>query len=225
MFLLPVCVFAGEDMKITETAIRRRRLYLLRLDDGRELAVDRQTFDESPYRVDGAITEEELERLLHTSQYNRARERALYLLGLRDYACGELEQKLHTEAPPEIAGAVVARLREVGLLDDERYAHRMAHHLSEYKRYPRRRIVQELCHRGVNPEIARQAAEALDGEDFEQALALLQKKYYNKLNDPDSRRRVTAALVRRGFTYTAIRRAMEELAPGMENSEENDQWL
>ena len=41
-------------MKIVETAIRRRRLYLMRLEDGREMPVDRQTFDESPYRVDGA---------------------------------------------------------------------------------------------------------------------------------------------------------------------------
>ena len=212
-------------MKIVEAAIRRRRLYLLRLEDGRELSVDRQTFDESPYRVEGDITEEELENLLHTSQYNRARERALYLLGLRDYACGELEKKLYTEATPEIAAAVVTRLQEVGLLDDERYAQRMARHLSEMKRYPRRRIVQELCQRGVDAETARMAAESLDGEDYEQALALLKKKYYNKLNDPEGRRRVTAALARRGFTYTAIRRAMEEISPEMENSEENDQWL
>ncbi len=212
-------------MKILETAIRRRRLYLLKLDDGRELTVDRQTFDESPYRADGDITEAELEQLLHTSQYNRARERALYLLGLRDHACGELEKKLYTEATLEIAAAVVARLQEVGLLDDPRYAHRMARHLSEVKRYPRRRIQQELCRRGVAFDTAREAVDALDGEDFQQALALLQKKYYNKLNDPDDRRRVTAALARRGFAYTAIRRAMEELGAATENSEENDQWL
>ncbi len=212
-------------MKILETAIRRRRLYLLRLEDGRELPVDRQTFDESPYRVDGDITEEQLDSLLQTSQYNRARERALYLLGLRDYACGELEQKLHTEASPEIASAVVDRLKEVGLLDDEQYARRMARHLSEYKQYPHRRIIQELCRRGVAPAIAQEAADSLECEDFQQALALLQKKYYNKLNDPDDRRRVTAALARRGFSYTAIRRAMEELGSAMENSEENDQWL
>lgn len=212
-------------MKILETAIRRRRLYLLRLEDGRELAVDRQTFDESPYRVDGDITEDQLEALLQTSQYNRARERALYLLGLRDYACGELEQKLHTEATPEIAAAVVSRLQEVGLLNDEQYARRMAGHLREYKQYPHRRVVQELCRRGVAPDVAREAADSLEGDDFQQALALLEKKYYNKLNDPDDRRRVTAALARRGFTYTVIRRAMEELSPGTENSEENDQWL
>lgn len=198
-------------MRITEAAVRRRRLYLLRLDNDAEHTVDRQTFDESPYRVGVEITEEQLETLLAQSQYNRARERALYLLGLRDYACGELEKKLYTEATPEVAASVVDRLREVGLLDDARYAVRLARHLSEYKQYPRRRIEQELRHRGIDPATVSDAVAALGGEDFEQALALLEKKYYNKLSTPEDRRRVTAALARRGFSYGAIRRAMDAL--------------
>lgn len=209
-------------MKILETAIRRRRLYLLRLEDGTETTIDRQTFDESSYRVGSDITPEQLETLLNASQYNRARERALYLLGLRDYGCRELEQKLHTEATPEIAAAVVARLTEVGLLDDSRFAVRLARHLSEIKQYPARRILQELRHRGVDALTAQEAVDALDCEDYTQALALLQKKYYNKLNTTEDRARVTAALARRGFTYTAIRQAMDAFGAEME---ENDPWL
>lgn len=198
-------------MKIIEVSRRRRQLYCLTFEGGDPIEVDVRTFDESPYRVGCAITEEQLNTLLAISQYNRARERALYLLGLRDYACKELEQKLHTEAPPEIAASVVARLCEVGLLDDERYAARLARALSEEKHYPRRRIEQELRRRGIAPLLAQTAAEEVDGEDFEQALALLERKYYNKLDDPDSRRRVIAALARRGFSYGAIRRAFEAL--------------
>ena len=55
------------------------------------------------------------------------------------------------------------------------------------------------------------AVAALDGDDLQQALALLEKKYYNKLNTPEDRRRVIAALARRGFSYGAIRAAMERL--------------
>lgn len=208
-------------MKITETAIRRRRLYLLKLEDGRELSVDRQTFDESPYRVGMDITPEQLETLLTTSQYNRARERALYLLGLRDYACHELQQKLLTEATPEIASSVVERLAEVGLLDDAAYARRLARHLTEFKQYPRRRVEQELRRKGLAQDHVRDAVDSLDGEDFALALALLEKKYYNKVKDPKGRQQVTAALARRGFSYGAIRRAMEEF--GLQN-EENEPW-
>lgn len=198
-------------MKIIEVSRRRRQLYLLTFEGGDPIEVDVRTFDESPYTEGSDITEEQLNTLLATSQYNRARERALYLLGLRDYACKELEQKLYTEAPPETAAAVVERLRQVGLLDDQRYAARLARSLSEGKHYPRRRIEQELRRRGISSVLIRAAVSELEGEDYEQALALLQKKYYNKLNDPDSRRRVIAALARRGFSYGAIRRAFDAL--------------
>lgn len=205
-------------MKIVEITRLRRSLYRLDFEDGDAVEVDVRTLDESPYRAGCAITEEQLDTLLAASQYNRARERALYLLGLRDYACKELEQKLYTEADPDVAAAVVERLRQVGLLDDERYAARLARSLSEVKHYPRRRIEQELRHRGIDPLTAQSAVEELDSEDFEQALALLERKYYNKLSDPDSRRRVIAALARRGFSYGAIRRAMD--AFGVPDDEE-----
>lgn len=198
-------------MKILSITRQRRRLYRLDFDCGDPVELDVTTFDESPYREGADLTEEQLYTLLAASQHNRARERALYLLGLRDYSCHELEQKLCSEAPPAIAAAVVERLREVGLLDDERYATRLAHSLSETKLYPRRRIEQELRHRGISAVLIQEVVSELEGEDYEQALALLQKKYYNKLDDPDSRRRVIAALARRGFGYGAIRRALDAL--------------
>lgn len=210
-------------MRITQVERRRRRLYQLWLDGTEGPSVDVTTFDESPYKMGSELTEDQLESLLHTSQYNRARERALYLLGLRDYACRELEKKLTTEATPEIAAAVVERLREVGLLDDERYAARAAASMSQYKQYPRRRVEQELRRRGVDPALAQAAVEDLDQEDFQQALALIEKRYYNKMNDSVSRQRVMAALGRRGFGYSAIRRAMEMFgAQTQTDSEENE---
>ena len=47
----------------------------------------------------------------------------------------------------------------------------------------------------------------------EMLLELLQKKYARYLTDPDDRKsaeKVTAALVRRGFTYQQIRYALED---------------
>lgn len=213
-------------MIITEARRRRRSLYLLVLDGQDGPTVDLRTFDESAYRVGGAITEEQLEALLETSEYNRAHDRALYLLGLRDHACKELEKKLLTEARPEIAARVVERLTEVGLLDDERYAARMAQSLSRSKQYPKRRVAQELRRRGVDGETADLATEEIACEDFQQALALIEKKYYNKMNDRDARERVKAALARRGFSFTAIRQAFAEYdETAQTHFEENEtQW-
>ena len=198
-------------MKILSVTRQRRRLYRLELEDADPVEVDVSTFDESPYREGSDLTAQQLNTLLAASQYRRAHDRALYLLGLRDYACKELEQKLCTEADPATAAAVVARLCEVGLLDDGRYAARLARSLSEGKHYPRRRIEQELRRRGVSSVLIQTVVSDLEGEDFEQALAILERKYYNKLDDPDSRRRAIAALARRGFSYGAIRRAMDAM--------------
>ena len=207
-------------MVITEIQRLRRHLYKLILDGAEGPEVDVRTFDESPYRVGDTILPEQVEALVARSQYDRAHDKALYLLGLRDYACKELEKKLCADACPAVAAAVVERLREVGLLDDVAYATRMALSLATYKQYPRRRVVQELVRRGVSRELAQQAAEDNDTEDFQQALAILQKKYYNKLNDRDSRQRVMAALVRRGFSYGAIRQAMEAYDANLDAEEQ-----
>ena len=214
-------------MIITEARRRRRSIYLLVLDGQEGPTVDVRTFDESAFCVGGGITEEQLTALLETSEYNRARDRALYLLGLRDYACKELTKKLLTEARPEIAVRVVARLSEVGLLDDERYAERLAQSLSRSRQYPKRRVAQELMRRGVDRETASVAAEEISCEDFEQALALIEKKYYNKMTDRDCRQKVMAALARRGFSYEAIRRAIAVYDENAQTDfEENEtEWL
>ncbi len=210
-------------MQITEVRRRRRSLYLLVLDGQEGPTVDVKTFDESVYKEGAFITDEGLENLLKTSEYNRARERALYLLGLRDYACRELEKKLLTEARPAIAAQVIERLVDVGLLDDERYAARMAHSLSRTKGYPKRRVAQELQRRGVDRETAGFAAEELEIADFQQALALIEKKYYNKMTDRPSRDKVMAALARRGFSFEAIRRAFSLFDEATQTDfEEND---
>ena len=213
-------------MRITEAARRRRSLYLLSLDSGETVEMDVRTFDDSPYGVGGEISPEQLAALLALSRYNRAYDRALYQLGLRDYACREIEKKLLTEVDPDTAARVVERLQELGLLDDERYAENAAHSMSRYKQYPRRRVEQELRRRGVEPDTARTVAEGLDTEDLQLALALIRKKYYNKLNSLEERQRVAAALGRRGFSYGVIRRAMEAFAAGqdMDSEEFEEIW-
>ena len=195
-------------MVITGISRRRRRLYQLSVDGTEGPLVDVTTFDESPYREGSTLTEAQMEALLELSDYNRARERALYLLSLRDYAAGELEKKLREEAAPETAHRVVEKLTEYKLLDDEAYAARRAQSLSRHKQYPRRRVMQELLRRGVERETAQNAVEELETEDYQQALAILRKKYYNKLSDKESRQKVMAALARRGFGFDAVRRAL-----------------
>ena len=178
-------------MIITEIRKRRGTLYLLVLDGEPAMTVDARTFDESPYRPGGVIDDGQLRELLEQSARRRAREKALYLLSLRDHSRAELEDKLRRGEGREL------RLR---------------------KRYPLRRTVQELTARGGDREIALQAAGEPETDDAALALELLRKKYYNRLQTEEDRRRVRAALARRGFGGGDIRRAMEAFG------EENGGW-
>lgn len=198
----------GGPMIITELRRQRRSLYRMMLDGCDGPLVDVRTFDDSPYCAGGAISDEELAALLALSEKNRARDKALYLLGLRDYGCRELERKLTLEYAQPVAHSTVQRLCEQGLIRDDAYAARLAQRLSRDRHYSRRRIRQELLRRGIDRELAVAATENLEDEDFEQALALIEKSYYNKMNDRDSRQKVMAALARRGFGYGAVRQAM-----------------
>lgn len=197
-------------MKITAAKRIRGQQYALTLGDGDEtIEIDRATFDHSGLRIGSDIDGAQLEALLQTATYNRVRSRALYYLTDRDYAAGELVTKLCRMTDRETATAVVERLCEVGLVNDRAYAERQAQNMAEYRLYPRRRILQELRAKGIDRDIAEEAVAALETEDFELALALLRKKYYNKLSDDAARARTAAALARYGFGYGTVRRAVE----------------
>ena len=197
-------------MTITEIRKRRGRLYLLVLDGEPAMTVDIRTVEESPYRVGSSLSEEELRALLDESGRRRAEEKAVYLLSRGDHSRRGLEEKLRRSSGREAAAQAAQRMEELGYVNDERYALRLARDLTERKLYPRRRAVQELCARGVDRELAVRAVEETEKEDLDKALELIAKKQYNRLHDEDGRRKAGAALARYGFDGGTIRRALAQ---------------
>ena len=202
-------------MIITDVRKRRGRLYQLYLDGEPAVTVDAAAFDESPYRMGGRIDDDQLRELLEAGSRRRAREKALYLLSMRDHSRGELEQKLRQTAGAQAAEETAARM-------DEAYARRLARDLLARKHYPRRRLAQELTGKGIDHALAEEAAaeamEEAETDDGQQALELLRKKYYNRLYDENARRKTAAALARYGFGGDAVRRAMEAALSDQEDS-------
>ena len=141
---------------------------------------------------------------------------------MRDHSRGELEQKLRQTAGAQAAEETAARMEELGLVDDEAYARRLARDLLARKHYPRRRLAQELTGKGIDRALAEEAAaeamEEAETDDGQQALELLRKKYYNRLYDENARRKTAAALARYGFGGDAVRRAMEAALSDQEDS-------
>jgi len=135
--------------------------------------------------------------------------RAVWYLGRRDYGMQELRQKLLRQrrgkpAPGEEAcEQVITRLLELGYLDDERTARRLAESLSA-KGYGARAIAFELRRRGIEEEAEPPAT------DDERLADLLQTKYAARLGDERGRHAVYQALLRRGYRHADIRSAIQE---------------
>ena len=102
-------------------------------------------------------------------------------------------------------------MAELGLVNDEAYAQRLAEELFRRKGYSPARIEQELIARGVARETAYEAARAIEGDPLERLAALLESKYAPSYKGTErDRRRVVNALQRLGYSFFDIRRAMEE---------------
>ena len=121
----------------------------------------RPTF-ESPYKVGSSLSDEQLERLVEESRRRRSREKALYLLSLRDYSRSELEKKLRRDFDENTARETAGRIEELGLINDTSFARNRAKDLMKRKLYPSRRIFQELLALGVDRETAQEAVDGLD---------------------------------------------------------------
>jgi regulatory protein len=137
---------------------------------------------------------------------------ALKLLGARDYAEKELRSRLSSRAAAETdIDHAVARLRELGFLDESRFARGKAEDAASRRLVGKRRILGELEGREVEKEVIERAVEdAYEGRD-EAALALahLETRLRNflregALEDEKTLQRAYGRLRRAGFRHADV---------------------
>ena len=141
----------------------------------------------------------------------RAFERALGALAHRERTTAELAAWLEErgfEAPA--VDAALARLIEIGELDDERFARRYAEDKRELRGWGCDRIREALLARGLERALVTRALGEAEGEELERAIELLVRRG-QALADDAARQRALAYLARRGYdsetAYEAVRRA------------------
>lgn len=213
-------------MKIISVTRYKGSTYEAELDDGRKLYLHADIITDFGIRAGMETDRGTLRKIVYASNFRRAYQRALYLLDYRDYTYSEMFGKLVENYKSEpLCTAVMKRLTEHGFIDDVRYAERMARKLVEIKRFGYRRCRRELMQKGISQFIAEDAL-APYGEAFEENLAeLLKTKHSRYLTDREDRKsieKVKSALVRYGYDFTEINRAVKEYfecADGLE--EEN----
>ena len=212
-------------MKILNITPGKGKLYEITLEDEQKLWLHADLVQSEFLRPGDDLDEERIASLKRQAAEHRAYEYGLYLLEKRGYSYRELYDKLMA-APNAQEDAVLAALEKLtryGFLNDALYAEQLARHFVEGKKFGLRRAEYEMRHRGLSQtDIDDALAEYDNAETISaQLLELLQKKYARYLTDPDDRKsteKVTAALVRRGYTFQQIRYAIEDYYAWLEEN-------
>ena len=160
------------------------------------------------------IERTELKKIVYASNFRRAYEYALYRLDYRDYSAEEIYEKLlETYKNESLCLEVVKKLARAGIINDERYAEKLARKLVESKKLGYRRTVREMAQKGLTEDTIEKALEQYDSAFGENLRTLLRGKYSRFLTDREDRKsveKVKSALVRLGYGYDEINRCVAE---------------
>lgn len=146
----------------------------------------------------------------------KAMERAGNILSYHSLSAAQLNDRLMEKGEsPEDAAAVVARLLELGYLNDLEYGRLLVRQCTG-KGYGPARIRQELRKRKLDPETVEQALEDYCSDGDKLVRFIHQKLRGDPAPDRAAVKRVTDALFRRGYSWdeidSALRQYMEETA-------------
>ncbi|MCB6502068.1 recombination regulator RecX [Colidextribacter sp. 210702-DFI.3.9] len=189
--------------------------WLAMLEDGSILRVGQQEIADFALYAGRELTEEEAAALTAGLRSRQMRERALELLSRKPQSRRELTRKLNEwGAGPEEADAVCDRMEELGYLNEAAYAARIVEVYSA-RGFGEKKLRDELYRRGVPREEWDEALARV--EDSTQAIDdFLQKKLTGWTGDRKQLQKVTAALARRGFSWSDIRDALARYETGID---------
>lgn len=203
-------------MQTQLTLVSVRRVHsraVLTLSSGETVSMPRAMLKERPYRGGTPFDLAAHEAFIRERSYPYAMEKAVALLAMRSRTERELREALRLAAYQEaVIERVIERMSEAGYVDDAGFAKGWASSRTS-KSMGARRIRMELRQKGVAQETIEETLSALNEDDlFEGAMKAARKAAHGKdPSSPADRQKITAALLRRGYDYSAARRAIAVL--------------
>lgn len=198
-------------MRITEISKYKGSTMCVIFDDSSRIYIHEKILSEYHLKEGINVPEEAVEEIVAANDFRRARERALYLLDVRDYSFVELYQKLEKNYDEDICIKVCKNMAELRLINDRRYAEMRARELFEIKRVGMFKAKQELKRRGLSDNIIEEAVAPYADEEecFSRLEELVERKYERYLTDEKGVKKVKNALLRQGYRYAEINAVLD----------------
>jgi regulatory protein len=157
-----------------------------------------------------AISARALASLRERDQRQQALDGALRLLSHSPLSERELRQRLRRRGLPATAvDAAVARMRELGYLDDAAFAKSYVESRQAATPRSRRSLAFELARRGIEKSAAAEALESVSDAEAAYAAASRRLRALGVLDRQTFSRRLGAFLAARGFGYGVARLTIE----------------
>jgi regulatory protein len=194
----------------------RGRQLIIELSDGREFIFSAEAVERVGGIREGTEADEGKLRALDDAEVRvSAHEAALRLLSHRPRSEKEMKTRLGMRGfPPDAVDAEIERLRSAGLLDDSKFAAAWVEDRKRLSPRGKRMLQYELLGRGIDPEAAVEATEAVDDRELALELARQRARRASVANYEAFATKVGGFLRRRGFDYevtsTVTRTVWEE---------------
>lgn len=109
----------------------------------------------------------------------------------------------------ESAEDAARRLEELGLIDEEADVESLVRSCLK-KLWGKKRIYRELCAKGYDRDVISRELEGVDEETIvNNCVALFRKKHKIFPSDPETQKKIIASLVRYGYSFGEIKRALQ----------------
>lgn len=212
-------------MAVVSEIRENRGMIDISLDGVRWISLRKKHFAKRPLEVDESIDPDEYIDSIAAIQAADCYEAALCMLDIAAQTQGDITRKLiHKGFVLPAAEATAARLCENGLIDDRRFAERIAQ--SQLKKpvgaYAVKRKLRSKQLSDVDVEAA---MEAFDAEQQAAACRAAAQKLWRKycaLPAREGRAKLSQALARRGFSWDSIQNAVDFITSGDDFFEEYD---
>ena len=184
--------------------------YWVTFSDGSRLGLYRQTVEDFGLYPGKELDEQELERLNVEAGKMSAKMRAVRIVSASSVSKRDLQQRLVRKGEdPEQAEAAVAWMEDLHLVDDRATAEQVVRSCI-YKGYGLQRAKQALYEKQIPKAYWDEVL-----EDYPDQLGKIQDFLRARLDadsDEKQKKRAIDALIRRGHSYGAIKKAMDALS-------------
>ena len=193
-----------------EASKHKRGRVLVFLEDGACLKITEQELLDFGLRAGDELDETTLARLKEAAGVSNVKATAADLIGKRAMSRASLEKKLKEKGASEAEARYAAEwLEAIGAINDADYAALLVRHCADLG-YGPARTREKLYEKGVPGELWDEALDQLP-DNGEQIDRFLQSKLRGRMPDEKEKKRLTDALLRRGYSWGDVKAAWNRL--------------